>query len=428
MTPTKKSNNISFKQLLVIVLTSFVLGALFSLQIAKVDVKNPVKNSISSFGKSELDLEQFWDAYEIIEEEYLSKQTIKNDDLVTWAIKWMVDALEDRHSQYFNLEETQNFNGALSWDFEWIGAVVEKLDFGVEIDRIIKWSPAKKSWLRKWDVIIKADEHELADMNLYDAVDKIKWPAGTKVLLTVLRPWVRDVLEIEVTRDKIKIPSVEVELFDNNIGYISVNIFGETTSEDFATELAGLQNSSGLIIDLRDNGGWYLLSAVEILSQFIPQWETLVSTDYKKSFSNRVYKSFGTDIEYSWKIVVLINENSASASEITAGALREYDKAILLWQKSYGKWSVQEPFIMNDGSMLKLTIAQWLTPKKNQIDGVGITPDIEIQFQDEDFPDLETGWEFYDRQLEEAKKVLELYQQKEFIWVTVEEYEKNLEK
>ena len=427
MNQTKKNHSMSFARLFSIVLTSFLLGVLVSFYLSSSNVKNSIKSPVSSFQNHQLDLGQFWEVYEIVWDEFLDKKVVSNDEIVTGAIKWMVDALWDKHSQYFDPSETNDFNKALSGDFEWIGAVVEKLDFGVEIDRIIKGSPAKKYGLRKSDVIIKADEYELADMSLYDAVDKIKWPAGTKVVLTILRPWKRDVLEIEVIREKIKIPSIESELFEDNIGYISINLFGDDTSWDFEEALDGMQDSSGLIIDLRDNGGWYLQSAVEILSRFVDQWEVLVSTDYKKAFSNTVYKSISYEPRYQWKIVVLINENSASASEITAAALREYDLAIVVWKKSYGKGSVQNPFMMPDGSMLKLTIAQWLTPNKTQIDGEGITPDIEIDFKDEDFPDLETGWEFYDRQLEEAKKILQLFKQKQFIGVTVEQYKNSIE-
>ncbi|MDC0505997.1 S41 family peptidase [Candidatus Gracilibacteria bacterium] len=427
MTVTKTKPNKSFAQLFIIILTSFLLGVLFSDHIGNLFVKNSVSNEVVFSKKSSLDMTKFWEVYDVIGKEYLGGEKVPQQKVIDGAISGMVDALGDKHSVYLDPEETQSFNNVLSGDFEGIGAVVEKVDLGVIIDRLIKGSPAKLSGLRKGDVVIKANEFELEGLSLYDAVDKIKGPAGTKVLLTVLRSGERDVLEIEITRQKIKIPSVESELLDENIGYISLNLFGDKTSEDFEKVLNELSDASGLIIDLRDNGGGYLQSAVEILSNFVPDGEVLVSTSYKRAFSNKSYSSNNDGETYNKKIVILINENSASASEITAGALREYDKAILVGKKSYGKGSVQEPFFLGDDSMLKLTIAEWLTPKKNKIDGQGIEPDIEIDFKDEDFPDLETGGEFYDRQLEEAKKVLQLFQQKEFIGVTVSEYEGNVE-
>jgi len=427
MTHTKIKTKTSFAQFSIIVLTSFLLWLFFSEYIGKIYVKNPTEDSIEGTSSKQFDLSQFWEVYDIIGKQYLKGESVPTQDIVDGAIVGMVDALWDKHSNYLNSEETESFNNVLSWDFEWIGAVVEKVDFGVSIDRLIKWSPAKASWLRKWDIVTRADEHELAELGLYDAVDKIKWPAGTSVVLTVLRSWEKEVLEIKITRQKIKIPSIESELLEEDIGYISVNLFWDDTSSDFRSALSEFSETSGLIIDLRDNGGWYLQSAVEMLSEFIPNGEVLVSTSYKRSSSNQVYRSNYSWKKYDGKIVVLINENSASASEITAAALREYDKAILVGQQSYWKWSVQEPFFVNDGSMLKLTIAEWLTPKKNKIDGEGISPDIEIAFQDSDFPDPETGWEFYDRQLEEAKKILKLFQEKEFIGVTVSEYISSVE-
>ncbi len=427
MTPTNNKSNNSFSRIFIIVLTSFLLWVFFADYIGNINVKNQHNNTIENTSVKNLDLTRFWEVYNIIGKQYLDGESVKTDDVIGGAISWMVEALWDKHSDYLDPEETESFNNVLSGDFEWIGAVVEKVDFGVIIDRLIKWSPAKLSGLRKGDIVIKANDIDLAELSLYDAVDKIKGPAWTQVLLEVLRSWEKDVLDIKITRKKIKIPSVESEIIDN-IWYIAVNQFGDNTSQDFKTALGDTKNTLGLIIDLRDNGGWYLQSAVEILSNFIENGETLVSTSYKQSFKNTTYPSINDGDTYNKKIVVIINENSASASEITAAALREYDKAIVVGKKSYGKWSVQEPFFLDNKSMLKLTIAEWLTPKRNKIDGEWITPDIEISLMDEDFPDPEIGRDFYDRQLEEAKNILKLFNQKDFIWVTVSEYKDNLEK
>lgn len=427
MIQTKPSRFKSFQQTFVIVLTSFLLWLLFSFSMSHFDVKNSRDISIKTGNPESLDMSKFWEVYSMIREEYLQGEQVSQNDIVTWAIAGMVEALGDKHSSYFNPEQTQKFNNTLSGDFEWIGASVEKNDFGVVIDRLLKGSPAKTAGVRQWDVVIEANGHDLAELNLYNAVDKIKWPAWTSVVLKILRSWEKEVLEIEVIREKIKIPSVESELFENNIGYISVNMFGDDTSRDFQQALNELKDSSGLIIDLRDNGGGYLNSAVDILSSFIPYGEALVSTSYKKLFSNRVYQSHNDGTMYTGKIVVLMNENSASASEITAWALRDYNLALVVGTQSYGKWSVQEPFIMSDGSMLKLTIAEWLTPNKNKIDGVGIKPDITVEFEESDFPTLEAGGEFYDRQLEEAKKILDIFIEKQFIGITIDEYKRNKE-
>jgi carboxyl-terminal processing protease len=199
--------------------------------------------------------------------------------------------------------------------------VVEKIPLGVKVERILKGSPAKKYDMRAGDIIIKANDIELQDLDIYDAVDVIKGPAGTQVVLSILRTGEDAVLDITVVRQKVHIPSVEQEYFeDENLAYIAINMFGEDTAFEFAKAMDEVRAGStqGLIIDVRDNGGGYLQSAVQILSEFIPEKEVLVKTRYTDSYLNQNYFSVNTGEIYDKKIVVLINENSASASEITA--------------------------------------------------------------------------------------------------------------
>lgn len=224
-----------------------------------------------------------------------------------------------------------------------------------------------------------------------------------------------------VTRRKIDIPSVDGKMIDGtNIGYMTLSIFGEKTADDFNKTLTDLENKKpvGLIIDLRDNGGGYLETAVSILSNFVEKDKVLVTTKEKNPFLNRSYFSYGNTRKVI-PVVVLINENSASASEITAGALKDYNLAILVGQKSYGKGSVQQPFNLSDGSEMKVTVAKWYTPKDYGIDKLGIKPDIEVKFKKEDY---EKG---YDRQLEEAKKVLLEFVKTGDKQKTIDDYMKN---
>lgn len=367
-----------------------------------------------------LDMGEFWNVYDVIEEEYFTSGAIDKQDLLYGAIGGMVDALWDKNSEFMTPEIYERFDEVLNGRFEWIGAVVEKVPLGILVERIIKWSPAKKYDVRSGDIIVKANGILLAELDLYDAVGQIKWPAGTEVILTILRAWEVEEIDISVIREEIEIPSIEEEYFEkDNIAYIAINQYGETTAFEFKKALNNVKKSwsQGLIIDVRDNWGGYLQSAVEILSEFIPSRELLVTTRYQDSAFNQEYTSFNNGDIYDDKVVVLINRNSASASEITAWALREYGRALIVWEKSYGKWSVQQPFEMYDGSLLKLTVAKWFTPKGRNIDEDGIEPDIEILFEDEDYENE------YDRQLEEAKKILQLYQEKNTIWLTVESYE-----
>jgi carboxyl-terminal processing protease len=350
--------------------------------------------------------------------------------LAYWATKWLVESLWDKFSEFMPPEENKQFSQALSWDFEWIWAVVDKNEIWVIVDRLIKGSPALKNDIRKWDIIMKANDIDLSKLSLYDAVAKIKWQAGTKVNLVIFRAWEKELLKKEVTREKITIPSVDSKVIEKtNLWYIAINIFWENTASEFNMALEDLKSKkvSWIILDLRDNWGWFLQSAVDILSNFTAKWKLLVTTKYKNSVMNNYYYSDNMWDPYKIPLVVLVNENTASASEITAWALRDYNLAIITGKKSYGKWSVQEPFDLWDGSMLKLTIAKWYTPKDYNIDKQWIKPDIEIDFKKEDLsPKLGNEKDFvpYDRQLEESKKILEKFIKIWNIAATVDQYKK----
>ena len=395
---------------------------------------SPIKEKV--LWRNDLDLRKFWKVYDLLKDKYYSSENIDKKALIDGAISGLVKAVWDKHGEFLTKDEANKFNDILSWDFEWIWAVVEKVDFWVRIERVLKGSPAKKFWLFSNDIILEANGDKLEDLDLYSALEKIKWPAWTKVMLKIVRTWEKDFLNIEVTREKINIPSVYYKVFEKeNIAYISLNLFWKNTSFDFEKALIELEYTDGLIIDLRDNWWWYLDSAVEILSNFIENGKIIVTTKYKDSFKDVIYKSSNLWEIYDKKIVILINENSASASEIVAWALSDHSKAILVWKKTHWKWSVQEPFYMDDGSLLKVTIAKWFTPKWKNIDKEWIKPDIEVDIKKEDYDLSECkklwicnenvtsdSFEFYDRQLEEAKKILiEFYK----IWalkLTVDNY------
>jgi len=410
------------KKFFIVFLTSFLLWFVFSLFIGKNEfyVLWKTQNYTSEIlTQTPLNLDDFWAVYWTIEEEFFSEDKVEKQKLVEGAIKWMVDSLWDIHSEFMSPEITEKFEASLRGDFEWIGAEIKKVPLWVRVERLIKWSPAKKYGVRSGDIIIKSNDIPLEDLDVYDAIDKIKWPAGTHAVLEIIRPGEEKILTIDVTRAKIQIPSVEEEYFEEeNLAYIALNMYGQTTSSEFKKALDNVResNADGLIIDVRDNGWGYLLSAVEILSEFIEKDKLIVETKYKKWFSNERYESYGSDELYDKKIIVLINGNSASASEITAWVLRDYDKAILVWETSYGKWSVQTQFDFVNGSRLKLTVAKWYTPAWDNVNLDGINPDITVEFTQEDFENS------YDRQLEEAKKILQIFIEKETIWLTLEEY------
>lgn len=426
MTHEQKKLN-SFLLVFITFLTSFALGFYISTKIdfldntAKSDeslVEAIIKDKILD---KNLNLDLFWKIYTIVNQDYYGVDELKQKDLEYGVITWYVNSLWDKFSEFMVPEVKKQFEDTLSGDFEWIWAVIDKHELWVLVDRVLKWSPALNNGILKWDIIIEANGISLKWLSSNEAVGHIKWPAGTKVTIKILRAWEQDIITKEITRDKIKIPSVDtLDMKDPEIGYITLNMFGETTSKEFADLLATFNNDKikGIIIDLRDNGWGYLESSREILSNFVEKWKLLVTTKYKNSSLNDYYYSENFWQIFDKKIVILINWNSASASEITAWALKDYNKAILVGEKSYGKGSVQKPYVLPDGSMLKLTIAKWYTPKDYSIDHNGIEPDIKVEFKKEDFDNK------YDRQLEEAKVVLKKFIKYENINLVVDEYKK----
>lgn len=417
----------SFLLVFITFLTSFLLWFYTSSKVdffdnKEIKPKNIVENIIKDkFLDKNLDLSLFWQVYNIVLKNYYSSDELITKDLEYWIITWFIKSLNDKFSEFMTPEITKEFNETLSWNFEWIWAIVDKHELWVLIDRVLKGSPALNNGILKWDIIVEANGNSLKWLTTTEAVNFIKWPAWTKVVLKIIRAWENDFIIKEIIRDKIKIPSVDtLDMWDQDIWYISLNMFWENTSSEFLEILNTFNNDKikWIIIDLRDNWWWYLQSAVEILSNFIENWKVVVTTKYKDSLLNNSYFSQNSWSVFDKKIVVLINENSASASEIVAWALRDYNKAILVWEKSYWKWSVQQPFNLPDGSMLKLTIAKWYTPKDYSIDHNGISPDIKVSFTKEDYENK------FDRQLEESKKILKKFIKLENIALVIDEYKK----
>lgn len=396
-----------YLMIFLIFLTWFLTGFLTFVNLAKnsqsVNISNiDLWSSILS-QNNDLNLTNLDRVYGLIKKHYYSNWEIKKEELVDGAIKWMVESLGDMHSEYFPPKENKSFSETLSWSFEWIWAYVSKVAEWIRIDSIVKGSPAKKSWIIPWDIIIKAWDIELKNLDKYEAISKIKWPSWTKILLTIYRTWEKELLKKEVTRLKIDLPTVHSEIKDN-LWYISVNVFAQNTASEFKKQLDLLNEKKvkWLVIDLRQNWWGYLTQAIFMLSNFIDTGEVLVRTKSKSILDGiEVYKS----VDLNWEknklpIVVLIDESSASASEITAWAIKDYERWILVWKKSYGKWSVQTPFDVWNDRLVKITTSKWFTPNDYNIDGKWINPDIEVDINIEDLK------KWIDNQKEKAFEVL----------------------
>lgn len=335
----------------------------------------------------------------------------------------LVESLGDKHSSYFPPKEATDFSDTLRWDFEGIGAVIDENPKWIKIQKVLEGSPAEKWGLKNGDILTMIDTISLIGLTADDAVKKIRGPKGSKVTLSYLRWDDEKIQKVEIIRDTVLVPSTREQIFTGSkIGYLEVWFFGEHTTKEFEKSLQKLTASGAewIILDFRNNPGGFLDSAVQILSMILPKDTVAVITRENDAQKNQtLYTMSGYFQNTTVPVVMLVNEYSASASEIVAGALQDYGRVVLIGEKTYGKWSVQSPFVLSDGSILKLTIGRWYTPKDRWIDQEGIHPDITIPLKEEDYKNT------YDRQLEGAKKVMqELLKSKGDVPKTIESMKK----
>lgn len=341
-----------------------------------VNLTSPGQSSGSSYDPK---LQKFISAWEIINSGYVNKDEINQTDLSDAAINAMVEELDDPYSAYLDEKKNSAFSDDLDGKIEGIGAhISENKDGGVIVIAPIKGSPAEKSGILAGDVIIKADEHDLKDLTLYEAVNFIKGPKGTPVELTIKRGSITKI--ITVIRDEIIIHATEYEMLENeSILHMKMFQFSQNAHKEFKEIVEIIQNNKeikGLIIDLRDNPGGLLDSSVNILGHLLKPESAVVSIKYNY-FKYTQYAKGGGELN-GFPIVALINKGSASASEIVAGALKDYGLATIVGETSFGKGTVQEVNYFNDNSSLKVTVAKWLTPLNHSIQDNGITPDVKV--------------------------------------------------
>jgi carboxyl-terminal processing protease len=326
--------------------------------------------------------------------------------MIDAAIKGYVSALDDPFTNYLSAEETSSFEESMagSQDFEWIWAVVTKKPDGVMIEEVLKWSPAFEADLMPLDLIVEINGTGAVSLWLQEAVNMIRGPKGTPVLLKVYRESLWELLDVAVTRDAISVPSVQHEILSYsgmNQLYIEVSIIGEDTISKLKQTLGQIDVASvdGIILDLRGNGGGYLPIAVDFLGHFVNKWIVLVTAKYKV-FEDEVFPAPGPATFVGKPLVVLIDGMSASASEIIALALAEYADATLVGTKSFGKWSIQTVQAFESGGMLKYTIGRWYVAEHENVDKIGITPDIEVPMTRDEYREL------WDIQLQSAQTTL----------------------
>lgn len=317
--------------------------------------------------------------YNSIKDNFDGKLTEK--DLLDGMKAGLAKATGDPYTEYFNPKDAKEFYGQLDGTFEGIGAELGKDDSGnIIVIAPIAGYPAEKAGVKPKDLIAKVDDKTTTDLSIDDTVKLIRGKAGTTVKLLLVRDGTP--VELTITREAISIPSVKSEVKDG-IGILTISRFGEDTVA-LAQKAAGdfkSQNVKGVVLDLRSDPGGLLESAVDVSSLWLQ--DKTVLTERRDNKIIQTYSSRGTATLNGIKTIVLINSGSASASEITAGALKDNSVATLLGEKSYGKGSVQQPIDLKDGSLLKVTVARWFTPAGKNIDKEGINPDTEVKFDEE---------------------------------------------
>jgi len=337
----------------------------------------------------QVDFSLFWDAWSKIHEKYVSPDKLDAQKMIYGAISGMINSIGDPYTTFFDPPQAKNFLDDVSGSFEGIGIEIGVKKGQLQVISPLEGTPAKIAGLRSGDKIVKINNNVTTDFSIEEAVKLIKGPKGTEVTLTIFREGWQNTKDFKIKRAVIKIPSLKWEIISDNkdIAYIRIYQFSEISYYDFQKAANEILNSQAkkIILDLRDNPGGYLEVSQDIAGWFLEKGQIVVTEDFKQKRDNIVFKTQGNSKLFKYPMAVLINQGSASASEILAAALKENRGVKLIGQTSYGKGSVQELEYFRDKSSLKITVANWLTPDGNQISGVGIKPDIEIENTEKDF-------------------------------------------
>ena len=365
-------------RLLIIVVISMMFGSIITIFLKDSNIKSVKKVSSTEYSE----FEPLYEAYDHIKNEYY--KNIDTTTLVDGAIDGMLNSIGDKHTMYFDKESKKEFEQELSGTYYGIGAEIQfNSDKTVSIRKIFNDSPAAKAGLKVNDIFVSIDGKSTDGKNASDVANMLKSSTVKKSTVVVKRNGEEKSYKIE--KENITLFSVSSNMINSDnkkIGYISVSLFGQKTYSQFYNALSDLEkeNMSSLIIDLRGNSGGYLTTVTQMLSIFMDK-DTVI---YKMKTKNKIvdYNSLMAG-KKDYKVVILVDENSASASEIMASSMKEKYRAILVGKTTYGKGTVQSTANLSDGTMIKYTIQEWLTPNGNSINGKGIKPDYEVDLSEE---------------------------------------------
>ncbi len=333
-----------------------------------------------------VDIGMLWGVWRLLQSHYIAPAELNPRAMVLGAVRGMVQAVGDPYTAFMGPEENREFRDSLSGHLQGIGAELSLQDQLVIIVAPLKGSPAEAAGLRPKDEILAVDDEDVAGLGLQAVVSRIRGPKGTEVSLTILREGEPGVLTVSITRDDITVPSTEYEVRatgSGSVGVLSINQFGDETVPEVRAILQRVRADppAALILDLRYNGGGYLDGAVDLASMFLTGG-TVVRVEGRERAET--HEASGRPILPDIPLAVLVNQGSASASEIVAGALQDHGRAVIVGMQTFGKGSVQEVLDLPGGSSLRVTIAEWKTPSGRSIEEEGITPDIAVDRTRED--------------------------------------------
>lgn len=350
---------------------------------------------------ADVDFSLFWDAWRIIQSDYLKSDSLDRQEMVYGAIKGLMGSLGDQHSAFLTPEEAQIFKEDTGGSFGGVGMEIGLRNNWLTVISPLEGTPAWRAGLQAKDTIVEIDGESTQGITTDEAVKTIRGPKGTEVVLTIMRDSFDKPKDFSIIRDTIVILPTELSFLDDNIAYLKLNSFSETAPYNFHVSAVEIlkKRSPGIILDLRNNPGGYLDVAINIAGWVVERGDIVTIEDFKGE-GEEVLKASGNSALVDFPIVVLTNEGSASASEILAGALRDNRGVKIVGEKTFGKGSVQTAKGLFDDSLVKITIAEWLTPNRISINDNGIDPDYKVEMPE----DWKKG--DFDPQLDKALEVL----------------------
>lgn len=372
---SKEKESYSFDEVFSITIFSLLLGVLACFSI--LTILNKGKN----YFVLSKELAKFVDAYEAIVDNYYKE--VDKDKLVESAINGMVSSIGDEYTSYSDKDVTDNFNETVNGKYMGIGALIMKSENDLVIYKVFEDSPSYRAGLKDGDIILKLDDKDTKDMSVNDIASIVKNDDNKEVKLLVKRG--EENLDITIVKDMVELPVVSGKVINHNdkkIGYISLSIFSSVASEQFNKELVKLEKEgiSGLVIDVRGNSGGYLTTVTDIASYFLKKGDIIYKLEVNDKVTVRKDK---TKESRDYPVAVLIDKNSASASEILASSIKESYNGYVVGTNSYGKGTVQQTLVLSDGSMIKYTIEKWLTPLGNWINEEGVVPTNYVELSSE---------------------------------------------